>query len=152
MATKEQEEARALLREKGLRATPSRVAVLQVLENAPRPMSHAEMVEALSSGIWNRTTIYRNLTDLVKAGLAKRIELGDRVWRFSLPGDGTHPHFVCTECGEVLCMKGTKVVFRPKDAGPAAVRDRDVEIQIRGECDECRAARGAAMPEFLEVP
>lgn len=135
--------SRERIRAAGLRATASRIAVLDLLLERGAPMSHGEVVEALGEGTWDKTTLYRNLVDLAEAGVLHRTELGDRLWRFEVcdhddhHGDESHhPHFVCTECGNVACLPG--VAFPASESVPLAVRHGEVEIQIRGRCDDCR--------------
>ncbi len=135
-------ELRADLHRAGLRATASRIAVLQFLRDCERPVSHAEAVAALADQPWDKTTVYRNLVDLVRSSLARKTELGDRVWRYeavdTVHSSSDHPHFVCTECGNVQCLTDVKVTMTTAGKGPRAVRDRQVEFQIRGCCDQCR--------------
>ncbi|MFW5738850.1 MAG: Fur family transcriptional regulator, partial [Myxococcota bacterium] len=87
-------------------------------------------------------TLYRNLLDLARAGLARRKDLGDHIWRFERVYDQehetSHPHFVCTICGQVTCMPGLAVALRQREGIPKAVREREVEVEIRGRCDHCR--------------
>lgn len=132
----------AILREAGLRVTASRLAVLAILHAAPRPMSHGEVVKALAADVADRATIYRNLIDFVRVGLARKTELGDRVWRYEMVAAGhssrDHPHFVCNECGNVQCLPGVEVAMIRSDQGPRALRDRQFELQFRGYCDDCR--------------
>ena len=123
----------------GLRATPARIATLNLLHDATAPLTHAEVADHLADigvdqlladllqsnghaevadvvqelGI-DKATVFRNLNDLAAAGLLRRTELGDRVWRFELVSDdeqhGTaHPHFVCIDCGVVSCMDEVKL-------------------------------------------
>lgn len=134
-----------LLREHGMRATASRVAVLGLLDAATAPISHADAVDALGPFGWDKATVYRNLLDLVRVGLATRTHLGDRLWRFERarhPGSGRceHPHFICTGCGDVSCVPGVAVALRQRKGIPSSVREREVEVQIRGLCDKCREA------------
>ncbi len=131
------------LREAGLRATASRVAVLSLLHASSSPLSHADVVERLQDGAWDKATLYRNLLDFVRVGLARRSDLGDHVWRFELVTDHSHepfahPHFICTDCGDVECMPGLAVALRKREGIPSAVRHREVDVQIRGVCDRCR--------------
>ncbi|MCC6647470.1 MAG: transcriptional repressor [Polyangiaceae bacterium] len=133
-------ELRAALRAAGLRATPSRVAVLGLLSSASAPVSHGDAAAALEGGGWDRATLYRNLLDLTRAGLARRDDLGDHVWRFELARghDVTlHPHFVCDECGEVSCLDGAVVVMPRGAAAPRALRTGGVEVHVKGRCDGC---------------
>ena len=136
---KDLDELRAAIRARGLRATPSRLAVLQLLRASDAPMSHGDVADRLGSEAWDRATIYRNLTDLAEAGLARRTDVGDHVWRFeavTADHDGSHPHFVCTECGTVECLPEIELAIRRAKA-PRAVKQRQVEVHVRGLCDAC---------------
>ena len=53
------EQARALIREAGLRSTGSRLAVIQHLSAAQQPRSHAEVAEALVPAGYEKSTLYR---------------------------------------------------------------------------------------------
>src|SRR4029079_9766551 len=77
------ETLRAAVRNAGLRATPSPIAVLHLLRAASSPVSHGDVVAKLASQAWDPATIYRNLTDLSDVGLARRTDVGDHIWRFA---------------------------------------------------------------------
>lgn len=145
-------ELREAIRETGMRATASRIAVLRELRNASRPISHAEIVEALESEPWDRATLYRNLIDLANAGLARKVELGDRVWRFDGSGAALahdaalHPHFVCTVCGSVECLPETSVTTSAK-AAPEVLQRPGLEVQLRGVCDACDPVNTGELPQ-----
>ena len=131
----------AEIRGAGLRATASRVAVLEVLHDEHRPMSHSEVADALAGHTWDRSTLYRNLMDLAEAGLLRRSELGDRTWRFEVACDHGHAdhtaHFLCSECGDIACLPELVVTPRDGDALPLALVQGDIEVQILGRCDTC---------------
>jgi Fur family ferric uptake transcriptional regulator len=131
---------RTAIRGRGLRATPSRVAVLSLLRAEAAPMSHGDVADRLADQAWDRATIYRNLTDLAEAGLVRRSDLGDHVWRFEAVdgahGDEHHPHFVCTACGSVACLPELELSVR-RGKAPRAVRQKQIEVQVRGRCDAC---------------
>jgi Fur family ferric uptake transcriptional regulator len=142
----EDDDLGALLRGSGLRRTAPRIAVLRHLEAATVPASHGEIAEALAPKGLERVTVYRNLTDLVEAGLVTRRDLGDHVWRFELArGENlhasTHAHFLCIDCGAVLCLPEKAVNVRVARGVPRAVRSQRVEVQLRGLCDGCAAGR-----------
>jgi Fur family ferric uptake transcriptional regulator len=139
------DELRSAVRGKGLRATPSRLAVLELLRSSDTPMSHGDVADRLASQAWDRATIYRNLTDLAEAGLVRRTDVGDHVWRFEAVNEehasGVHPHFVCTECGTVECLPELELAISTRSAArskpPRAVKQRQVEVHVRGLCDAC---------------
>jgi Fur family ferric uptake transcriptional regulator len=130
------------LRAAGLRRTTARIAVLQRLEAATGPVSHAEIAEVLAPSGYDRATVYRNLMDLAESGLVTRSDLGDHVWRFELlRGRGgvhaEHPHFLCTDCGDVACLPDDAVRFVASRGVPRAIGRNDVEVHVKGRCDAC---------------
>jgi Fur family ferric uptake transcriptional regulator len=131
------DDVRELLSGTGLRTTGPRAAVLRELAKLRAPISHAELADRLAGTMLDRTTVYRNLQSLTEAGLLVRTQLGDKVWRFELPrsaarGHGLHPHFVCTDCGNVSCLPEKSVALR----GTAKL-NQVVEVQLRGLCAGC---------------
>jgi len=132
------DELRDALRTRGLRVTPSRLAVLELVRGGDAPLSHGDVAGRLAAQTWDRATIYRNLIDLAEVGLLRRTDVGDHVWRFEAVGpdhDAAHPHFVCTECGSVECLPDLEFTTRRK--APRALRQRQIEIHVRGLCDAC---------------
>lgn len=138
-------ELRTKIRATGLRSTAPRVAVLQYLQQASTPVSHADLYEKLADQGFDRATIYRNLIDLTEVGLLSRADVGDHVWRFELKREGTrghqdeHPHFMCTDCGEVSCLPGVNVRISPAPGAPRVLNTKDVVVQLQGRCDRCAA-------------
>jgi Fur family ferric uptake transcriptional regulator len=136
---------RSTIRNSGLRSTAPRVAVLQYLQDTSTPMSHAEIFEALEEKGFDRATIYRNLIDLTEVGLLLRTDVGDHVWRFELRREGQrghqseHPHFMCTDCGEVACLPDVNVRISSARGIPRALATKKVVIQMKGLCDRCVA-------------
>jgi Fur family ferric uptake transcriptional regulator len=135
-------ELQAEIRSQGMRSTGSRVAVLSHLHAATSPLSHTEIFEALADRGFDRATIYRNLMDLADAGLLTRSDLGDHVWRFerkraTAGHSEAHPHFVCTDCGDVKCLPDLAVNVVPSSGTPRALRTRRVAVQVKGLCDDC---------------
>lgn len=136
---------RSTIRNSGLRSTAPRVAVLQHLQHTSTPMSHAEIFDALEEKGFDRATIYRNLIDLTEVGLLSRTDVGDHVWRFELRREGQrghqseHPHFMCTDCGEVSCLPDVNVRISPARGIPRALAAQNVVIHMKGLCDRCAA-------------
>lgn len=139
----EVEDLRALLRERGFRATPARIAVLKELRRAKSPLTHAELADVLVPTGFDKATVFRNLSDLTNAGLISRTELGDHVWRFEVldptdPDGSKHPHFVCVKCGDVRCLG--EMTFTANSRRRAKVIGSITEVLIKGHCDSCTNA------------
>jgi Fur family ferric uptake transcriptional regulator len=86
----------ALLRAAGLRVTPIRLGVLRSLCEAREALSADQIIDGLSRARRtrpnrgpkpDRVTVYRTLNALVEAGIAHKVDPGDRVFRFGLAGD-----------------------------------------------------------------
>jgi Fur family transcriptional regulator, ferric uptake regulator len=132
---------KTLIRKTGLRSTPPRIAVLQALSKIATPLSHGDLIDKLAPQGLDRATIFRNLSDLTEAGLLSRIDVGDHTWRFELKNqenkNTAHPHFVCTDCGDVSCLPTANVqVSHYPSAGNNKVGNIS-EILLKGHCEDC---------------
>lgn len=130
------------LRDAGLRSTGPRIAVLRHLMDQATPVSHAELCHELKNEGLDRATLYRNLIDLADVGIVSRVDLGDHVWRFEVKSrdgahEGSHPHFVCSECGIVSCLTDSAVRITRGKRAPKSLATKNVAIQITAKCDAC---------------
>ena len=135
-----QEWAREKIRSAGLRATPARIATLRVLHGSESPLTHAEVSDELQDLEIDKATVFRNLTDLVARNVIRRSALGDNVWRFEIIKESahepdSHPHFICIDCGSVLCMEDVELKRTSTSKSP--LFERITEIVLRGHCNEC---------------
>ncbi len=129
------------LREAGLRATPARISTLVLLRESSSPLTHAFVAEHLAKSGIDKATAFRNLNDMTDAGLIRRTEVGDHVWRFEAvkaddDHEGGHPHFLCVDCGTVSCLDDVKLT-----AGSQRESEKIgtvTEILLRGHCNDCQ--------------
>ncbi len=127
------------IREAGLRATPARMATLQLLRSSNTPLTHAVVADHLAVTGVDKATVFRNLNDMADAGLLRRTEVGDHVWRFeamSSQHDDAHPHFLCVDCGTVSCLDNVQLTAGSQRASKKV--GEVTEILLRGRCNECR--------------
>ena len=90
-------DCKAELRAAGSRATPGRLALLEVLERERHPLSVAQLEVKLPQ--INTVTLYRALDVLVAAGLVRKGIGVDRTAHFEYAARPHHHHLVCTDCG-----------------------------------------------------
>ncbi len=143
-----------ILKEANLKRTAGRMAVLEVLLEAPRPLSQHEIWERLPSGMnFNSASVYRALEAFLEAGLIHRVETGDRVGRYALCGceeEGhCHPHFICNSCGIAECLQEVSL---PPGYSQRTLQGGYVvegqEYYLKGLCPRCAAAAaGGSCPE-----
>jgi Fur family ferric uptake transcriptional regulator len=133
-------QTRELLSSVGLRTTAARTAVIRWLQKSESPATHADIATDLVPLGFDKATVFRNLNDLVEAGLVSRTELGDHVWRFELrdaahPDGSHHPHFVCIDCGRITCLPD--IDFANAAQKTLTKLGKVSEILIRGHCTAC---------------
>jgi len=137
------EEVRDLIRSKSLRATGVRIDVLVALHEAATPQTHEQVMEQLR-GMHDKATVWRILADLTEAGLLRRMDLGDRVWRYELLDacrsiTDDHPHFLCESCGAVSCLPPLEI-RSPNGSLPEALLGAEFKVRVMGRCGTCAAA------------
>lgn len=120
----------------GLRVTYARVQVLEVLDQVPRTVSHADL-EALFQVPMDKVTLYRTLDRLVDAKLIHKAVGDDRITRFGPLSDTQHhqhAHFHCDDCGMVYCleMKMPKTLKVPEGFGVESL-----DFSVHGHCANC---------------
>ena len=135
-----QQEMRELLKSNNLRCTTSRLAVLVTMHEHKAPLTHQEIMKKLSPGSFDKASIWRILADLAERGLLRRMDLGDRIWRYELLDtcrslSDEHAHFLCDACGIVYCLP--PVELRSQSNFPEALKGADFHIRITGRCTEC---------------
>jgi Fur family ferric uptake transcriptional regulator len=134
--------AKERLRAAGLRGTPARIGTLLVIEESDSPLTHAEVAEKLEALGADKATVLRNLTDLVEVGLARRTEVGDRLWRYEATTpetrDECHPHFLCVDCGTVTCLEDVELSAGSHKQSQQV--GRVTEILLKGHCNSCHEA------------
>ena len=123
----------------GIKVTKQRIAVIEILEKATRPITAEEIYDLVEEKeILNYSTVYRTLNTLSEKGaLIKTGEPGGKMY-FQLKG---HHHSHELEC--LLCHKHIQVDACPVEAFSRAVSKEngfvvmEHSLQIKGFCAEC---------------
>jgi len=125
----------------GVKFTPQRYSVMAFLMENPSHPTAADIFEAVNrlDPRSSRATVYRNLRDLVDAGLVREVAVEGRSARFDLIGV-PHHHFICDRCGEVENIPWFDVP-RPPSSAVGKRRIRECELILRGLCANCTRLR-----------
>jgi Fe2+ or Zn2+ uptake regulation protein len=90
-----------LLHKAGMRATPGKLKLLEVLDTEQKPLTVYEIEKKLGQSM-NQVTVYRSLDALYKAQIVKRVNLEHDHAHFELAaGREHHHHAVCRNCGYI---------------------------------------------------
>ena len=128
------------LKAAGLRATKSRLIVLQTLAEEPRPLSIRDLEKYLSPSRVNYVTLYRMMGTFVTAGIVSKIELGRGHATFELKKSGEHHHIVCTDCNRIEDFDDTmhtKIAARIIKRSHAFDQLTDHSFELFGLCNSC---------------
>ena len=131
------------LRKSGLRRTPVRASVMEVLTRGGRPMTVTQILARLK-GV-DTVTVYRTLNTFVRKKLVHRVRGEDRSWLFAISDldrpalEHLHPHFVCDECGKVECLGDAQIPQTlVRSLGVGSQYDVTYpEVVLHGVCPKC---------------
>ncbi len=133
-------------RELGLRLTPTRRRVLEILWQRHSPMGAYDILDVLAEE-GDRPApmvVYRALDFLIDAGLVHRLNSLNAFIGCSTPEHDHDAQFlICQSCGTTAELAGTpiaKAVDQMAKTEGFDVRERVVEIS--GVCPHCRSAAG----------
>jgi Fur family transcriptional regulator, stress-responsive regulator len=129
------------LRERGLRVTSPRVAVLHaVSELHDHPSVDAIAARARERlGSISTQAVYDSLALLTAAGLLRRIEPAGSPARYETRVGDNHHHVVCRRCGaarDIDCVIGAAPCLEASDAGGFVIDE--AEVTFWGLCPDCQ--------------
>jgi len=129
------------LKAKGLKLTPQRRLIVDVIHEATGHLTAEEIIKDVQSrmpGV-NKSTIYRTLELLEKAGCVYKSELGNE-FIYHHDEEGHHHHLVCSRCGKTVdCDENlfTPVQRSLKNKYNFSVNFK--HIVMTGVCEKCRS-------------
>lgn len=128
-----------LLRERGLRVTAQRLAVLRAVSAEPHVTADAvaETVRAEIGSI-SLQAVYDALSALVDVDMVRRIQPAGSPARFEARVGDNHHHVICRICGrmaDVDCAVGSAPCLRAADDKGYEIDE--AEIVYWGRCPEC---------------
>lgn len=126
------------------RYSPLRRALVETMAAARRPLTIPEILQT-NPGL-SQSTAYRNITVLVDAGVARRVNGADDHGRFELAEQLSehHHHLVCGSCGKVADVRPSpQLEWALAEAARAAGDDEGFDvmehrIDLVGVCADCK--------------
>ena len=133
-------EAADLLREKGVRVTAQRVAVLVAVAEGPhRTTDEIDTAVRAELGAISRQAVYDVLAALTEAGVIRRIQPAGSPARYEDRVGDNHHHLICRTCGgtvDVDCAVGEVPCLTAAD--DAGYEVDEAEVIYWGRCPECQ--------------
>jgi Fur family transcriptional regulator, ferric uptake regulator len=137
-----------LLRARGLRRMPSRIAVLAVLEPVDGHLSvadiHYRILEVTPAGTQppDLATVYRTVTTLVEQGVLHALTVEGGVSTYGL-AERPHHHAVCTSCGRIIEVPAQRLSTALEHAieGSSFTLSEQAGLTLHGLCPDCQRHR-----------
>lgn len=157
------EKLNAFLKKKGLRSTPQRNAIIDIIFESDDHFTADELWERIrrTNSKASRATVYRTLGLLVEANLLYEIDLGEdtKTYDPNFNDKPAHNHLICIDCGKVLEFEDAhlellndcltrRMGFRPKSQSIRIEANCEV-LRTKGCCQNLIQARiaGKRLPK-----
>lgn len=133
------EEISAALREQGLRVTPQRQCIIELLRGDDEHPTVDSLYDAARDVMEtiSRRTVYQTVHDLEALGEVRLLDVGTGSVRVDPNVEDEHHHLVCVECGRVRDVPATTDDLRV----PARYRREfsvdSIDVIFRGRCASC---------------
>jgi len=129
------------LHQHGLRATPSRVAILDIMKSSTHALTAEEILNKVSKRIpgVGRATIYRSITLLEEYDLLKKVHQEKGCHGYFLSGRKNGHFITCQNCGvvrEVPC--GEPDIFFQRVQEKTGFQILDHLMGLSGLCPQCQ--------------
>lgn len=131
-------ESKQQLKTGGLKVTPARLGLLDILKHTKKPLSIKDIAKKMGNGNVDLVTLYRNIESLEKLNIVKQIKLKDSQAYYEIAAGAHHHHLVCTNCGKLADVEIKEINLNKtflKKHGFAKVTDHSLEFF--GLCDNC---------------
>lgn len=126
----------------GIRKTPARIKVLEILCEAESPKSAFDILHRLQKDCRsiNKTTVYRILQLMEKHQIIHPVYMSPESVRYELSSLPHHHHAQCTQCGQTRSVKSRRLeqtLRNIEQSLPAFTVTRHI-VEFRGLCVMCK--------------
>ena len=130
----------ALLRKKNARITRARSAIVNTIFSEDKPISAPRILVKLQkeSASVNKTTVYRELSFLVKSDILREVFLRPNIIHYESALLPHHHHLVCNNCGKIegvdCVVDEAKLLLKTK---PRGFKLENHKFEMYGACVNC---------------
>jgi Fur family ferric uptake transcriptional regulator len=130
----------ATLKKKGLKLTPQRILITDIIHDARGHITAGEIIGHVQTKMLgvNKTTIYRTLDILEKAGCVYKSEMGEE-FVYHHNDEGHHHHLLCSRCGKTIeCQEDVFTALQKSLINQYGFRGDFRHMIIHGICSDCK--------------
>lgn len=132
-----------LLREHGYKATPARIAILDIFSKSDNPLSAKNVYRKIKNTKEgkniNEATVYRTISSLQESKILKKIDLRKDSAYFELAQEHHH-HIICIKCEKVEDFENSKIeklINRIVENSSKFKNIKEHSLELFGLCRVC---------------
>jgi Fur family peroxide stress response transcriptional regulator len=132
-----------MLRDKGCRLTPQRLAMLRILSKSEGHPSAEQIYEQIRADYptTSRATIYKTLSLLKNLGEVLELTFAGVGSHYDGNKPYPHPHLICTKCGQILDPDlGSMAGIAQEIARQTGYKITHQQLNFFGLCPQCQKA------------
>ncbi len=118
-----------------MRHSKTKEEIIKILSKSSSPLDAVHLTKKI--GV-NKTTIYRDLENLLKENKVDEIEFGDGKKRYEVSSRNHHHHLVCKNCGKIEDVKIEEKIFLTKISNQTNFKIENHSIEFFGRCFNCQ--------------
>lgn len=134
-----------ILHQFNLKATATRIKVLDTLIQAGVALSHNDIQLRMPEIPIDKVTLYRTLNSFEKCGLVHKVANEERNWLYAFyknPGESReephgHAHFICEKCDRIYCLAIESDNKVPSLKKSSDFLIKSYEYRVHGVCPAC---------------
>lgn len=130
-----------LLNEFGLKATPQRLCVLNILSYHTHPSIdelHEEVLKNYPSV--SLATVYKNLSAMIDKGIVVEIAIPNKKSRFDIL-EKPHIHVVCEKCGNIIDFDDKSSLSEYRNSIEDKIGDKVAKLNIVATIKSCSCCK-----------
>jgi len=129
------------LKDADMKATPARLAILQLLEKTDEPIDVATITDFLKRNNIkaDQATIFRIVNMFTDRGLTRQIQLNEGKFRYELSSKPDHHHLICEKCAKIEDISDCAVGILEKEIEKKKqFKIISHSLEFFGTCADCQ--------------
>lgn len=132
-----------IIKSKGLKVTPARLAVIESLNSSSKPLDVSDILKFLEKKkiAADQATIYRIIESFYSLGLINRLQFQEKKFYYESVRE-EHHHAICTNCGVIEDISGCSIDDLEKNIERTkGFTVNKHSLEFFGICRDCKAKK-----------
>ncbi len=127
-----------LLKQYHLKATPQRLAIIQLMHNSGH-ISIEELYQEVKKRFSSISlaTLYKNIHTMLSVSLIREVKIPGQKTKYEISKE-SHAHVLCTSCNEIKDVPLETASLLQKSIDMSQYKVEEVSVVISGLCPECQ--------------